>query len=218
LIVFRIITFFIFLIIKLFFMKFKLSFFLFILFVSVGVSAQQVTKTFPVSGNCGMCKKKIEAAATKQGATSASWDKASQSLSVSFDAGTVSEGSIKQAIADAGYDADGVKASETVYESLPDCCKYRVAKSSASSSKSACCVKDGVCKGDKKCCKKNGGDKSCCASATCEKENGCCSKCEKGSGKQCCAADHKDKACDKKGGKDCCKKKDGCKSEEGCKH
>jgi mercuric ion binding protein len=217
LIVFRSDSLYIFSIIKLFFMRFKLSFFLFFLYISAGVSAQQVTQSFSVSGNCGMCKKKIEAAATKQGVTSASWDKATQMLTVSFDAGAVNEASIKQAIADAGYDADGVKASETVYESLPDCCKYRATKS-ASGSKSACCVKDGVCKGEKKCCEKNGGDKSCCANATCEKENGCCSKCEKGKAKKCCAADHKDKACDKKGSKDCCKKKEGCKSGEGCKH
>jgi mercuric ion binding protein len=198
-------------------MKFNSLFVLFI-FLSAGVVAQQVTKTFPVSGNCGMCKKTIEAAAIKQGAIVANWDKSSQMLSVSFDSAVITEAIIKQSVADAGYDADGVKANDAAYNALPDCCKYRSTQS-ATGAKAACCVKDGVCKGEKKCCKKNGGDKSCCEKAACEKENGCCSKCKKSGANQCCAADHKDKACDKRGGKDCCKKKKGCKSDDdGCKH
>ena len=196
-------------------MKFKLFFVLFI-FLSAGVIGQQIVKTFPVSGNCGMCKKTIEASAMKQGVSVATWDKVSQMLSVSFDSTVVSEALIKQSIADAGYDADGVKANDVVYNALPDCCKYR-STNSDTDTKAACCVKDGVCKGEKKCCKRNSGDKSCCEKATCEKANGCCSQCKKGGNKKCCAAD--DKACDKKGDKKCCKEKKRCKSEDdGCKH
>lgn len=198
-------------------MNIKLLFLSFFVLITAGVSAQQITQSFSVSGNCGMCKKTIEAAATKQGAVSATWDKSSHQLSVSFDPAAVSEASIKQAIADAGYDADGVKASAAAYEALPDCCKYKAEKSETHAH-AACCVKEGVCKGDKKCCKQKGAAKSCCATATCDKEKGCCSKCEKGSGKDCCSAGHKEKSCDKKGGKDCCKKKEGCHSEGGCKH
>lgn len=195
-------------------MKIILSYILFFLFLGTGLSAQQVTKTFSVSGTCGMCKKTIEAAALKQGVSAAAWDKSSQSITVTFDSGAITDASIKQAIADAGYDADGVKAGDSVYNALPDCCKYREEKSGAKA-QSSCCAKDGVCNGEKNCCKKKRGSQSCCAKGTCGEENGCCSKCEKSKGQQCHTEGHKDKSCKKK---DCCKKKAGCKPESDCKH
>ena len=48
------------------------------------VMAQTVTERFQVSGNCGMCKSKIEKAAKDAGATSASWNEDSKELVVSF--------------------------------------------------------------------------------------------------------------------------------------
>jgi hypothetical protein len=197
-------------------MKYNISILILFVFLSTGLWAQQVTKTFSVSGNCGMCKKNIEAAAIKQGAASANWEKSSQSLTVSFDQSAVNEASLKQAIADAGYDNDGLKANENAYAALPDCCKYRGELATSSS----CCMKDGACKGGKKCCKKQEGDKSCCKNGTCDKGDGCCKRCEKGAEHQCASgsSDGKGKCCEKKDAKACCKKKSGCKSDAGCNH
>lgn len=191
---------------------FLISFFF---LLNTGLWAQPVTKTFQVSGNCSMCKKTIEDAALKKGALSASWEKSTGVLTVNFDPAVLSQTSLLQAIADAGYDNEGVKADEAAYQALPECCKYRA--EDASKHTSSCCMKDGACKGGKKCCTKNGGDKSCCAKGTCDKEGGCCSKCGKESAHQCSSAD-KEKSCSKGEGDKCCKKKRKAKSGSCCKH
>ena len=139
-----------------------------------GVSAQTSSATFKVSGNCGMCKKTIESAATTSGASSANWDNKSKMLTVSFDAATTSILKIQTAIADAGYDNEGVKASDAAYDKLHACCQY---DRHAETAGTACCVKDGQCKGGKPCCKKS-GNKQCCKDGKCDKEGGCCADCK----------------------------------------
>ncbi len=42
--------------------------------------AQTKTETFKVSGNCGMCKTKIEKAAKDAGASSATWNEETKDL------------------------------------------------------------------------------------------------------------------------------------------
>ena len=81
-------------------------------------------ETVKVSGNCGMCKKKIEKAAKSAGAKTASWDAEKQSLSVSFPDGKTNLLKIETAIAEVGYDTQDVLATAEAYEALPGCCKY----------------------------------------------------------------------------------------------
>jgi hypothetical protein len=65
--------------------------------------------TFKVSGNCDMCKKRIETAAlTTKGVKTAK----------------TSEQVIGQNIAKAGYDNDHATAEPGAYNKLPACCKY----------------------------------------------------------------------------------------------
>lgn len=151
------------------------------------ISFAQKTKTesFAVSGNCGMCKAKIEKAAKEAGASSASWDVDAKTLTVTYKNASTNTAKIQQKIASVGYDNVGFKASDEAYNKLHGCCKYdRVA--GAGEHKASCCsdkceMKDGKCTDmaackDKGCCDENG----VCKTATCSKEGhegkDCCKK------------------------------------------
>jgi len=82
--------------------------------------------SFKVSGNCDMCKDRIEAAAKSiNGVIDATWDGSSKMLKVTFDEKYSGIDQIQKAIAHAGHDTEKYKADNKTYESLPGCCKYR---------------------------------------------------------------------------------------------
>ena len=174
-----------------------------------GTKSVVKTSTFKVWGNCGMCKKTIEGAAKKNGATYASWNVDTKLMTVKFASAKTSEDKIQKGIADAGYDNVKYTGSDEAYSNLDECCQYDRKTATAKEVK-ACCMKDGKCTGDKECCKKMDGKADCCANGTCAKEGGCCAnmKCDKGEG--CCkkegteAVAMQDGKCEKGG--DCCKK------------
>lgn len=83
-----------------------------------------VTETFHVSGNCGMCKKNIEGSLQTDGIYKAKWNKKTKLITVVFDTAVISLSHIQQRIADAGYDNDGFKATQSGYDKLHSCCKY----------------------------------------------------------------------------------------------
>jgi copper chaperone CopZ len=86
---------------------------------------QTITTQLEVSGNCNMCKKRIETAALREnGVKSVTWDKQTKQLVVIHKAKTDVE-SIKKAILLAGHDVDKQKADVKIYEKLPECCSYR---------------------------------------------------------------------------------------------
>lgn len=90
----------------------------------VGQQVQQ--EQLSVAGNCGMCKARIEKAASKvKGVSRASWEEDSQLLTVSFDQEQTSLAAIAKAIAKAGHDNNLAKANSTTYDKLPACCLYR---------------------------------------------------------------------------------------------
>jgi copper chaperone CopZ len=92
---------------------------------SVAVFAQSKTEKFEVKGNCGMCEKRIEKAATSvEGVSKADWDKETMMAKVVFDESETSLDDIQKAIAKAGHDTGKHKASDEVYDKLPGCCKY----------------------------------------------------------------------------------------------
>lgn len=79
-----------------------------------------------VSGNCGMCRARIEKAATKiKGVETASWKEETGILTVNFDATVTSMQAIGQAIAKAGHDNALAEAKTATYDNLPACCLYR---------------------------------------------------------------------------------------------
>jgi len=79
-----------------------------------------------VSGNCEMCKDRIETAAKSlAGVTSAEWSAENKMLHVQFDAGRTNLDDIQKAIAKVGHDTEKFKASDAAYKTLPECCLYR---------------------------------------------------------------------------------------------
>ncbi|WP_445737185.1 heavy-metal-associated domain-containing protein [Mariniflexile sp.] len=81
---------------------------------------------FNVSGNCGMCKKRIEKAAkTVPGVTNATWDKETKIINVEVsNASSTTKQMVSKAIAEVGHDTELDKAETAVYDGLPGCCKY----------------------------------------------------------------------------------------------
>lgn len=78
-----------------------------------------------VYGNCSSCKKAIEKTAKSvKGVKTASWDKKKKILSVQYDLSETSLNTIEKAIIDIGYDTENMRAEESVYNELHECCKY----------------------------------------------------------------------------------------------
>jgi hypothetical protein len=140
------------------------------LFISSSAFAQTKTEKIKVSGECGMCKTKIEKAAKTAGASYAAWDADTKELTVKYSSNSSNSAKIQKAIAETGYDTEKAKATQEAYDKLHDCCKYdRTASTSATSCcdhekcASEKCSKDGKCEKDMSCCKDAGCDqKDCC--------------------------------------------------------
>jgi membrane fusion protein, copper/silver efflux system len=82
--------------------------------------------TFKVSGNCRMCKTRIEKfAKSVNGVSLAVWDVKTKKMQVEFDSAIVSVDAIQKAIAKSGHDTGKYKAEGKVYSALPECCLYR---------------------------------------------------------------------------------------------
>lgn len=87
--------------------------------------AQSVkTETFKVYGNCNMCKKRIEKAATGAGVTKTTWDVNTKIMTITYDSAKTSSDAIQKRIAAVGHDTEKQKAAGDVYNKLPGCCKY----------------------------------------------------------------------------------------------
>lgn len=170
--------------------------------VSNMVFAQTTTETFKVSGNCGMCKTKIEKAAKEAGAKEAAWDADTKLITVTYKTKSTNTAKIQQKIAEVGYDNAGAKAKDEAYDKLHGCCKY---DREAGAQKASCCA------GGEASCSHHSSDKHD-AKADCCKDGKCTM--EGHEGKDCCKGENgkmdccKDGKCTKEGhsGKDCCKK------------
>ncbi len=95
--------------------------------VDMPENTQSLTRiSFEVSGNCEMCKDRIEKAAKSvKGVNTASWDIATKEVAIEFN-NTISHlDAIQKAIAAAGHDNGKYKADNEVYKKLPECCLYR---------------------------------------------------------------------------------------------
>jgi membrane fusion protein, copper/silver efflux system len=81
---------------------------------------------FTVSGNCNLCKERIEKAAKSiNGVKSATWDSKARKIHVEFDSMKTDLKTIQKTIAKAGHDTEKYKADDKTYESLPACCHYK---------------------------------------------------------------------------------------------
>jgi periplasmic mercuric ion binding protein len=97
-----------------------------LLMSTVGFAQTNAAKkeTIKVWGECGMCKKTIETAAKKAGATTATWDVDAKMLTVAYQPSKTSNQKIQQSIAAAGYDTKDFTANDAAYNGLHACCKY----------------------------------------------------------------------------------------------
>lgn len=100
--------------------------------LSMNIHAQDKDKdkhkklNIEVSGNCKMCKSRIEKASLKiKGVKYANWDIPSKELTLIFDENKCSVDDVKIAIAMVGHDTDSVKATDQTYNKLPPCCQYK---------------------------------------------------------------------------------------------
>ncbi|GGD48127.1 hypothetical protein GCM10011514_10160 [Emticicia aquatilis] len=76
------------------------------------------------SAICEMCKERIEKQlAFTKGVSESNLDLKEKVVTVTFNPKKTDATKIKQAINDAGYDADETIANEKSYEKLPSCCK-----------------------------------------------------------------------------------------------
>ena len=81
--------------------------------------------SFKVTGNCEICKKRIEKATfSVKGVKMANWDIPSNIISIIHDPSKASVEIIQKAIARAGHDTPLEKAEDDVYDKLPMCCLY----------------------------------------------------------------------------------------------
>ncbi len=93
----------------------------------MNVSAGNIKKeAFKVSGNCGICKARIEKAAKSvPGVATANWNQSTKILAVSYDEKKTGKENIQKAIAKVGHDTGKFKADSKTYNALPSCCQYR---------------------------------------------------------------------------------------------
>jgi copper chaperone CopZ len=93
--------------------------------LSVTAFAQKNESVFKVSGNCNMCKNRIEKAAySLPGINSFEWNVKTKQAKVSFDYQRVTLTQLQKKIAEAGHDSEGFNAPAISYTSLPHCCRY----------------------------------------------------------------------------------------------
>jgi copper chaperone CopZ len=93
---------------------------------TVSVYAENKTQKIEVKGNCGMCEKRIEKAASSvDGVSKADWSKETKKLEVTFNDTKTDLDKVEVAIAMVDHDTPKHKASTEVYDKLPDCCKYK---------------------------------------------------------------------------------------------
>lgn len=134
-------------------------------------------ETFQVSGNCGMCKHKIEKAAKNAGVSTAKWNEETQVLNVSFNSSQSSAEKIQKSIAASGYDTQDFKASDKAYNSLMGCCKYErntAIETSRNSNSKMSCKNQNFCK-DKPCYKNGKCDENSCKDMV-DCKSSCCTK------------------------------------------
>jgi Cu(I)/Ag(I) efflux system membrane fusion protein len=81
---------------------------------------------FEVSGNCEMCKERIETAAKSvKGVSFADLDIQTKKIHIEYISTVTSLDAVGKAIAEAGHDNVKYRAADDVYNRLPDCCLYR---------------------------------------------------------------------------------------------
>lgn len=78
-----------------------------------------------INGNCEQCEETIEQAAYQEGIAEADWDMNTRHATITFDSTKTSLNAVLNRIANAGYDNQAFIASDSAYDDLPQCCRYK---------------------------------------------------------------------------------------------
>lgn len=100
------------------------TFFLFTALLAGTALYAQTKASLKVSGNCSMCKERIEAAVDVAGVRQANWNSDTKLLELRFNPEKISLDSLRKRILAVGHDVDSLKADEAVYRKLHSCCQY----------------------------------------------------------------------------------------------
>lgn len=99
---------------------------LFLMIFGVGFAQKAKNETIKIqtSGQCGMCKERIEKAlAYEKGVKSAEYNDSTAVVTVIYNPEKSSPEKIRTTITKLGHDADDQKGDAKAYAKLPDCCK-----------------------------------------------------------------------------------------------
>lgn len=89
--------------------------------------AKPITENYMVGGVCEMCKARIEGAVDVKGVMQANYANETQKLRIKYAPEKIQKEKIEQLILAKGHDINGKKASDSAYNQLPPCCRYRTA-------------------------------------------------------------------------------------------
>jgi len=98
---------------------------LFLFSAATAQESKNVETTFTATGNCGMCKTRIEKTLKIKEVTYAKWDKITKQVKIAYNATAISVDSLQKRVALAGHDTELYSAPDAVYAKLPKCCLYR---------------------------------------------------------------------------------------------
>ena len=87
--------------------------------------AQKAELTFGVSGLCGMCENRIEAAFDQKGIVAADFNLDTKKIHVVYKVKKWNEESLHKLATGVGHDTDKYKATDEQYANMHGCCKYR---------------------------------------------------------------------------------------------
>lgn len=92
---------------------------------NMDMKANVENTSFKVSGNCEMCKARIEKVVNQlEGVNSATWDIETKMLNVSYNKDKIKLSAIHKVIAKVGHDTEKESATMEAYNTLPPCCQY----------------------------------------------------------------------------------------------
>jgi hypothetical protein len=92
---------------------------------TISAQAQKAELTFGVSGLCGMCENRIEAAFDQKGIVAADYNLETKQLHVVYKAKKWNEESLHKAATAIGHDTDKFTATDEAYANIHGCCRYR---------------------------------------------------------------------------------------------
>ena len=89
-------------------------------------SSSSEKASFKVKGVCEMCEERIEKGTVKlKGVKYADWDILSNNISLIYNSKKISLDKIHRQISLLGHSTEKYEAPEEIYNSLPDCCRYK---------------------------------------------------------------------------------------------